>query len=58
MLSVRSLILSVIDLLEAGASADDVATKTATSRALLDRKTDQAEKEFMDEVGGRRYAVE
>jgi hypothetical protein len=50
MLSVRSLILSVIDLLEAGASADDVATKTATSRVLLDRRTDQAEKEFMDGV--------
>lgn len=50
MLSVRSLILLVIDLLEAGASADDVYTKTATSRALLDRQTDQAENEFMHKV--------
>jgi hypothetical protein len=50
MLSVRSLILSAIDLLQTGASAADVATKTATSRALLDRNTDQVESEFMHGV--------
>lgn len=50
MLSVRSLILSVIDLLQTGASAADVATKTAASRVLLDRKTDQVEIEFMHGV--------
>ena len=47
MLSARSLVLAVIDLLEGGASMAEIATRTAQSQALLERKTKEVDGEFV-----------
>jgi hypothetical protein len=47
MLAARSLVLAVIDLLEGGASMAEIATRTALSQALLERRSAEVDSDFV-----------
>ncbi len=50
MVSARNLVLAVIDLLEEGASAAEVETRTSLSQALLEQKTAEVDGDFVTNV--------